>query len=102
VLVLILAFLIVEAVVFSLDRIAPVPTALVATSSATSTTSVPALIDRVIYDVALFIPVVSIQAEQAWEPHTQWFRAYAAVHALAGWLLIPLFLASWSGLVRVR
>jgi hypothetical protein len=38
--------------------------------------------------------------EEGFEPRRFWSQAYALIHVIAGWLLIPLFLASWSGLVR--
>ncbi len=105
VVVVIFAFLIVGGILFSLDAISPLPEALVVRPSATSTASTPptpTVADRIAYDLDQFVPVVSMQIKQKWEPGNQWYQAYAVLHALAGWLLIPLFLASWSGLVRSR
>lgn len=102
VIIAIFAVLVIGGMVFSLDEIFSLPTALVARPSATSTASTPTVVDRLAYSVDQFIPVVSMQIKQKWEPGNQWYQAYAVVHAIAGWLLIPLFLASWSGLVRSR
>jgi hypothetical protein len=57
--------------------------------------------DEFAYSVDRFMPL-DIGFEEGFEPHQPWSKAYDLIHVIAGWLLIPLFLASWSGLVRSR
>ena len=107
-----IAFLILlGTVVFSLDEVLPVDQALGATpsvavqesgQSSKSPTPKPTVIDRFAYSVDLFIPVLNLHVEEKWEPIQVWSKIYSYIHVIAGWLLIPLFLASWSGLVRDR
>lgn len=58
------------------------------------------LFTRLGYSIDLFLPVVDLQQSDKWRPHQVWREAYSVVHILAGWLLIPLLLASLSGIVR--
>jgi hypothetical protein len=55
--------------------------------------------DRLAYDIDAFVPVLNLQVKQKWEPNEEWRKTYAVVPGIAGWLLVPLFLASWSGLL---
>ena len=61
----------------------------------------PTVMDEIAYSVERFIPI-DMGFEGNFEPHQPWSKAYDAIHVVAGWLLIPLFLVSWSGLVRSR
>jgi hypothetical protein len=56
--------------------------------------------DPLEYSVDLFLPVVNLHAEEKWEPSGFWRRQYSFVHAIAGWLLVPLLVASLAGIVR--
>jgi|SRR5829696_789905 len=64
-----------------------------------SSASKPTMVDQFSYSVDRFIPI-NMGVEDRLEPRQPWSRVYSLIHVLAGWLLIPLFLASWSGLVR--
>lgn len=55
---------------------------------------------RAAYSVDLFIPVVDLGQASRWTPTGLPGQLYAAVHILIGWLLIPLLIASISGIVR--
>ena len=93
---------------FSMGDFTPLDEALAVKTSATSTSSTaaqhlsdskPTVMDQIAYSVDRFIPIY-MGFEDAFEPHKPWSTAYSLIHVIAGWLLIPLFLASWSGLVR--
>ena len=56
--------------------------------------------DPLEYSVDLFLPVVNLHVEEQWEPRGFWRQQYSFVHAIAGWLLIPLLVASVAGIVR--
>ena len=58
------------------------------------------LFDRVLYSTDLLIPVVRLQAGETRHPTTYWRKVYAATHRLAGWLLVPLLVASLSGIIK--
>jgi hypothetical protein len=60
------------------------------------------LFDRAAYSLDLFLPVVDLGVCGDWRPTTRWGRLYSVVHILAGWMLVPLLVASSSGLVRKR
>jgi hypothetical protein len=64
-----------------------------------SSASEPTMVDQFTYSVDRFIPI-NMGFEDRLEPRQSWSRVYSLLHVLAGWLLIPLFLVSWSGLVR--
>lgn len=54
------------------------------------------------YSLGLFLPFVNLFAAEVWRPKKdfRWGRIYMRVHALLGWILIPLGLASITGLIR--
>jgi uncharacterized protein YjbI with pentapeptide repeats len=103
-------FLVLGTIVFSLGDFTPLGEALGNKNSATSAASAaarnlsdsePTVIDQISYSVDRFIPI-NMGFEDGFEPRQPWSQAYALIHVVAGWLLIPLFLVSWSGLVRSR
>ena len=107
----ILLFIILGIIVFSLlDEVLPVGDALVVKPSEASaasgtpqgaSVSEPTVGAGILYSVDRFIPI-GLGVEEELEPNQWWSEMYDHVHVIAGWLLIPLFLASWSGLVRSR
>jgi uncharacterized protein YjbI with pentapeptide repeats len=106
----IVVLLVVGAIVFSLGDFTPLGETLAVKSSATSASSgaaqnlsdsKPTVMDQISYSVDRFVPL-NIGVEDSFEPRQLWSAGYSLIHAVAGWLLIPLFLASWSGLVRGR
>jgi hypothetical protein len=52
------------------------------------------------YSLDLFLPVVNLHYDEMWSPVGEWRAVYALLHAMAGWLLVPLLVASLAGLVR--
>jgi len=101
-------FLVVGTIVFSLGDFTPWGEALSVKPSETSAlsgtaqnpaASEPTVVDQVSYSVDRFIPV-NLGVDDRFEPRQSWSQVYDLIHVVAGWLLIPLFLASWSGLVR--
>ena len=54
------------------------------------------------YSLGLFLPVVDLQADKVWKPKADqtFLRNYMRVHALLGWILIPIFLAALAGLIK--
>jgi len=52
------------------------------------------------YSLDLFLPLVNLRYDERWEPTDQVRVGYALVHAMAGWLLVPLLVASLAGIVR--
>lgn len=60
------------------------------------------LFDRAAYSVDLFLPVVDLGICNHWTPANRLGQVYSILHVIAGWLLVPLLLASSSGLVRKR
>jgi len=61
----------------------------------------PSFVDRLVYDIDLFLPI-DLQSEDRWQPDGDTREVYAAFHEFAGWVLIPLFLASLTGLLTRR
>lgn len=102
----IILFILLGAAVFSLDEVFPVSQALVATPSEVSAASgnqkplpEPNALDGFFYSVDRAVPI-NMGVENELEPRPRWSEAYSLAHAVFGWLLIALFLASWTGLVR--
>lgn len=60
------------------------------------------LFDRLGYSVDLFIPIVDLQQADKWKAQGLGREIYSVFHITAGWLLIPLLLASISGMVKRR
>jgi hypothetical protein len=52
------------------------------------------------YSLDLFLPVVNLRYEETWTPVGDWRAGYALLHTMAGWLLVPLLVASLAGIVR--
>jgi hypothetical protein len=53
------------------------------------------------YSLDLFLPIATLQAADVWIPRqSSWIkRSYAGIHAVLGWILIPIGLAAVTGLV---
>ena len=55
---------------------------------------------RLWYSVDLFIPIVNLRiADEYQRPHG-WYALYAVIHIGMGWLLVPLLIASLSGVIK--
>ena len=54
------------------------------------------------YSLGLFLPIVDLQADKVWKPKADqtFLRNYVRVHALLGWILIPIVLAALTGLIK--
>jgi len=62
----------------------------------------PRVYSRFWYSLGLFLPVVDLQTDTVWKPKADqtFLRNYARVHALLGWILIPIVLAALTGLIK--
>jgi hypothetical protein len=62
----------------------------------------PRVYNRFWYSLGLFLPFVDLQADKVWKPKKDqaFLRNYLRVHALLGWILIPLVLAALTGLIN--
>jgi hypothetical protein len=58
------------------------------------------LFDRASYSLALFLPLVNLHIDEDWQPNGLGRQIYAVVHSMVGWLLVPLLLASLTGILR--
>jgi hypothetical protein len=58
------------------------------------------LFDRASYSLDLFLPVVNLHIDENWQPNGLGRQIYAVVHSMVGWILVPLLLASLTGIVR--
>ena len=63
------------------------------------------LFDPMAYSVDVFLPIVDLHQEKAWEPNTAStagiaVQYYLYFHILAGWLFTTLLVAAVTGLVR--
>jgi hypothetical protein len=58
--------------------------------------------NRFWYSLGLFLPVVDLKTSQLWKPKKKYrfLRTYVRIHILLGWILVPIFLAAISGLVK--
>jgi len=58
--------------------------------------------NRFWYSLGLFLPFVDLKADKVWKPKKDqtFLRNYMRVHALLGWILIPLVLAALTGLIK--
>jgi uncharacterized protein YjbI with pentapeptide repeats len=58
--------------------------------------------NRFWYSLGLFLPVVDLKTSELWGPQRQFrfLRNYVRVHILLGWILVPIFLAAISGLIK--
>lgn len=53
------------------------------------------------YSVDLFLPLTRLDAAEVWMPRqdSTWRRYYARIHAMLGWILVPIALAAVTGLI---
>lgn len=58
------------------------------------------LVRRGGYSLDLFLPVVNLRIDERWEPQELVRETYALAHPLAGWILVPLLVASFAGIIR--
>jgi hypothetical protein len=58
------------------------------------------LFDRFAFSTARFLPVVNLYAADKWQPNSLWRQVYVFFHSLFGWILVPLLIASFAGIVR--
>lgn len=54
------------------------------------------------YSIALFLPVISLQDKDIWVPRLDRRKTglYMRLHIILGYLLIPIGLAAWTGLIK--
>jgi hypothetical protein len=54
------------------------------------------------YSLELFLPIVDLGVAKEWRPKSEsgWRVAYARVHQMAGWILVPVALAATTGVVK--
>lgn len=59
------------------------------------------------YSVSLFLPMVDLCSSTVWRPKydpadrtTHWRVRYVPIHILAGWVFIPVGLASLTGIIK--
>ena len=50
--------------------------------------------------VDLFLPVVNLGIDKKWEPRGPLLQTYAAMHAMIGWIIVPLLVAALAGIIR--
>jgi uncharacterized protein YjbI with pentapeptide repeats len=62
----------------------------------------PRAYNRFWYSFGLFLPFVDLQADKLWKPKSDqtFLRNYMQLHILLGWILIPIVLASLTGLIK--
>jgi hypothetical protein len=58
------------------------------------------LFDRASYSLDLFLPVINLHIDENWQPQGLGRQIYAIFHAMVGWILVPLLLASLTGIIR--
>jgi hypothetical protein len=44
--------------------------------------------------------LVNLHIDEEWEPNGLWRKTYALFHSMVGWVLVPLLIASLSGIIR--
>jgi len=52
------------------------------------------------YSLDLFLPLLNLRYDESWEPADKLRVGYVLLHAMAGWLLVTLLVASLAGIVR--
>ena len=54
------------------------------------------------YSFDLFAPVINLEAANVWRPKEtdRWRTLYMRVQRIMGWLLVPLGLAAWTGILK--
>jgi hypothetical protein len=55
---------------------------------------------RFLYSLDLLIPLINLRVDEQWMPNGLLLQAYSTVHAMVGWLIIPLLLAALAGIMR--
>jgi hypothetical protein len=54
------------------------------------------------YTLDLLIPVLTFPLTDTWVPSHKLGKIFSVIAVLAGWLLVPLFIAAWTGIIRPR
>src|SRR5262249_29547574 len=54
------------------------------------------------YSLDLFAPVINLEAANVWRPKDdcRWRVRYMRVQKILGWLLVPLGVAAWTGILK--
>ena len=60
----------------------------------------PTRLERLVYPLEIFVPVVKLDVADNWQPIPDWRRVYSIVYRICGWLLIPLLVASIAGIIK--
>jgi len=60
----------------------------------------PTRLERLVYPLEIFVPVVKLDVADNWQPIPDWRRVYSIFYRICGWLLIPLLVASIAGIVK--
>jgi hypothetical protein len=55
---------------------------------------------RAAYSIDLFLPLVNLHIDEKWTPTGPILQAYAILHAMVGWLIVPLLIAALAGIIR--
>jgi uncharacterized protein YjbI with pentapeptide repeats len=58
------------------------------------------LLYRAGYSVDLFLPLVNMHIDEKWEPNGSILQLYASIHAIVGWLVVPLLVAALAGIMK--
>ncbi len=58
------------------------------------------LCHRLWYSLDLFIPIVNLRIIEGYKRFHGWRAAYGVVHIIMGWILVPLLIASLSGVIK--
>jgi hypothetical protein len=96
-----LGFVIVGTLVFYLpDIYLSVDTLKLASDSAKTFSWEQGWLYRAAYSLDLFLPLVNLHIDEKWVPNTPFLQAYAVVHTMVGWLIVPLLIAALAGIIR--
>jgi hypothetical protein len=60
----------------------------------------PTRLERLVYPLEIFVPVVKLDVADNWQPIPDWRRIYSIFYRICGWLLIPLLVASIAGVLK--
>ena len=57
---------------------------------------------RAAYSLDQFLPLVNLHVDEKWEPYPDdpWTQAYSVLHAVVGWLVVPLLIAALAGIIK--
>ena len=58
------------------------------------------LCHRLWYSLDLFIPIVNLRIVEGYKRFHGWRAAYGVFHIVMGWILVPLLIASLSGVIK--